>query len=107
MNQLMSVAQSGGPTSAVWAVTPFVDSPGNYPSGTYRFEWEREWRHVGDLRFGEEDPAFLMIPETLHAAARDFFENARTENLGPTYACPFLDPHWTRERIERALRSQG
>lgn len=106
LNELMAIARSGGPTGAVWAVTPFVDSPGNYPTGTYRFEWEREWRHVGDLAFGEDDPAFLMIPETLHDAAREFFDNARAETIGPSYACPFLDPHWTREMIEHAFRNR-
>lgn len=32
--------------SPIWRVAPFVDFPGDYGDRSYRFEWEREWRHV-------------------------------------------------------------
>jgi hypothetical protein len=40
----------------------------------YRFEWEREWRHVRDLNFTVQDVAFLIIPENLHQNARIFLK---------------------------------
>jgi hypothetical protein len=87
----------------IWKLTPFIDAPGDYPGGPYRFEWEREWRHVGELRFSEQDPAFLIIPEKLHARARRFFEDAVREHYGPGYFCPYIDPGWDRERIRDVL----
>jgi len=105
LGRLMAFAQSGDPAVAasMWTITPFVDAPGDYANGTYRFEWEREWRHVGDLSFSVTDPAFLVIPERLHGAARVFFGNARAENTGPCYECPFLDPRWDRDRISATM----
>jgi hypothetical protein len=91
------------PSSPVWEITPFVDLPGTYGKSKYLYEWEREWRHVGDLSFDETDPAFLIIPEDLHDAARDFFEAARFEHSGPSYVCPFIDPYWGEDKIEAAL----
>ena len=93
------------PSSPIWDVAPFVDLPGIYGKSKYLYEWEREWRHVGDLRFAETDPAFLIIPEALHVVARGFFESAKFENLGPSYACPFIDPYWGEDKIEVALES--
>jgi hypothetical protein len=43
---------------------------------------------------------FLIIPEQLHVKAKDFFENARVENIGPSYNCPFIDAHWTWGKTE-------
>ncbi|WP_411902743.1 hypothetical protein [Methylorubrum thiocyanatum] len=85
----------------VWRLTPFVDLPGRH--GSYYFEWEREWRHVGDLAFGPEDVAFILMPEEFHEAARCFFDEALREHTGPAYFCPFLDASWSRARCEQAL----
>jgi hypothetical protein len=90
-------------TNPVWAMTPFIDSTGDHPGGTYRFEWEREWRLVGNLNFTEQDVSFLIIPEKLHGAAREFFENALQENIGPAYFCPYIDVGWDIERIRTTL----
>lgn len=87
----------------VWRITPFIDIMGDYSSGSYRFEWEREWRHIGNVEFSEEDPAFLVIPEELHVQARSFFEDAYEEHTGPAYFCPYIDPQWTPEQIRYAL----
>ncbi|MGN8094766.1 hypothetical protein [Methylobacterium sp. 22177] len=86
----------------IWDLAPFVDLPGG--GGSYFFEWEREWRHVGDLRFSPEDVAFLVMPEEFHEAAWGFFEDARREHVGPAYFCPYLDASWPRERWLRELR---
>ena len=90
-----------------WRVAPFVDSPGDYPGGSYRFEWEREWRHVGDFRFEAAEVAFLIIPEADHQAARAFFEDAQEERLGPGYLCPYIDPYWSEGQVSAALSAEG
>jgi hypothetical protein len=84
-------------------VTPFIDAPGVYFHGSYFFEWEREWRKVGDFKFSTDDVAFLIIPEHQHQAAAAFFANARVENSGPAYDCPFIDAHWKRKKIKSLL----
>jgi len=60
------------PSQALWKLTPFIDQPGVYGSSQYRFEWEREWRHVGPLSFDTTDVAFLLLEESLHGQARSF-----------------------------------
>jgi hypothetical protein len=98
------IAAAGNDASSpIWEVTPFIDSPGAYPTGSYFFEWKREWRKVGDFNFAEKNVAFLIIPEHLHEAARAFFLAARKENLGPCYDCPFIDAHWKRKMIKPLL----
>lgn len=87
----------------IWEVTPFIDAPGAYSNGFYFFEWEREWRKLGDFIFAPDDVAFLIIPEHLHKAAKAFFKNAHDENLGPAYDCPFIDAHWKRKKIKPLL----
>jgi len=71
INDLMAKAHraSSPANEPIWQLTPFIDVPGDYPTGTYRFEWEREWRCVGDFKFAEDDVAFLVIPEELHVPA--------------------------------------
>lgn len=91
------------PEAPVWSLAPFIDLPGTYGRSTYLYEWEREWRHVGDLLFHETDAAFLIIPEELHEAARSFFEQAKDDHTGPSYECLFIDPYWSEARIKIAL----
>ncbi|WGM32571.1 abortive infection system antitoxin AbiGi family protein [Brevundimonas sp. NIBR11] len=87
------------PDAHIWTITPFVDVVG----GTYNFEWEREWRHVGDFSFTPADVAFLIIPQDSHQAARQFFEDAGAENVGPNYNCPFIDGRWNEAQIANHL----
>lgn len=87
----------------IWTVTPFIDSPGDYPNGAYRFEWEREWRHIGDLHFVQTDPSFLIIPEEFHERAHSFFRGVLEDNTGPAYFCPYIDPSWDMYTIRSAL----
>ncbi len=107
IRRLMSCA--GKDASAdIWKLTPFIDAPGDYPANgggakPRRFEWEREWRRVGDFRFAPHDVAFLLIPEEHHDDAHAFFVDAQRENLGPAYFCPYVDPLWDREKILHTL----
>ncbi|XXF80276.1 hypothetical protein P2318_11125 [Myxococcaceae bacterium GXIMD 01537] len=92
----------------VWNMTPFVDVQGDAPEApySYRFDWEREWRVPGLLRFTEYDVAVLFMPEEVHAVARDFFAWAARENQGPGYFCPVLDPGWPTQRMAEALAQE-
>ncbi|MEV6928419.1 hypothetical protein AB0M46_28575 [Dactylosporangium sp. NPDC051485] len=48
------------PADEIWTLTPFVD---RVAPGKYEFEWEREWRVVGGLRFTPSDLAFTLTPD--------------------------------------------
>ena len=99
------VAAGVDPDDPFWRLTPFIDNPGNYAGRPYRFEWEREWRVIGDMRFHQDDVAFLFLPEEDHDRARQFFVDAEFENTGPAYLCPYIDPRWELDRIQHALRN--
>ncbi|MFV8530371.1 hypothetical protein [Ralstonia pseudosolanacearum] len=96
-------AGKGKPEHPVWSITPMIDAPGSYGFSSYEYEWEREWRHIGGMRFEPEDVAFLFIPEGLHGIARHFFEDAYHHHTGPAYFCPFIDPFWSKDRVEEEL----
>lgn len=83
----------------IWQVTPFVDEPGEYGEAKYRFEWEREWRCVGDFDLEPADVAFLIIPEEKHEQARSFFADAEENQLGPDYPCPYIDAYWNEDEV--------
>src|ERR1700758_2934833 len=99
LKELMNAAKHDA-ANPIWTITPFVDAPGDYGKRKYFFEWEREWRKIGHYEFTVDEVEFLVIPEALHDAARSFFENAKTENLGPCYECPFIDPYWPLKKIK-------
>ena len=103
--QLMLAKRRDGidPDDPFWQLSPFIDNPGNYPTGEYRFEWEREWRVVGELEFEPEDVSFLFLPEADHARARQFFSDLKLAHTGPAYECACIDPRWDMERIQEAL----
>ncbi len=44
----------------MWSLTPFIDL---VMPGKYEWDWEREWRVQGDIRFTLEDVAFVITPE--------------------------------------------
>lgn len=73
-------------------LAPFIDIPGKYGTSIYHFEWEREWRIIGNLSFLPEDVEFLILPEDVHDAARALFHEAESDDYGPNYNCPYYDP---------------
>ena len=89
------------PQEPIWSTTPVVDIQGDHHNApySYRFDWEREWRVPGLLRFTEYDVAELFLPGEFHDTARDFFTWAVREKAGPGDFCPCLDPLWTSEQI--------
>jgi hypothetical protein len=60
--QTRSHARRGDPNDFLWHLTPFIDFPGEYDTGSFRFEWEREWRVLDSMTFGIRDVAFLSQP---------------------------------------------
>lgn len=82
----------GPARDAFLELAPFIDIPGEYENSTYRFEWEREWRVAGNLSFLPSDVEFLILPKEVHEAARDFFQDAQNNHVGPNYNCPYYDP---------------
>jgi hypothetical protein len=100
--ELMEASKNDA-NSPVWKLTRMIDEPGE----RYEFEWEREWRVIGDLAFETEDVSFLIIPERNHEAALGFFEDAEYNDVGPNYSCPFVDATWSRERVLQTLNASG
>ena len=93
----------------VWSILPFIDAPGIYNDREYRFEWEREWRHVGDFHFLSDDVVFIVMPESEHAITSNFLAdmNGPIEESGfPPYNCPYIDPMWDKKRILDALNGK-
>lgn len=91
--------EADNPGAPIWSITPFIDTVG----GSYNFEWEREWRHVGDFHFTSSDVAFLILPATSHEAARQFFTSAEEDDIGPNYPCALIDASWNQQQIASAL----
>lgn len=100
----MVEAGKNDPENPIWKIAPFIDLPGKYPTATYLFEWEREWRLPGPLTFDTDDVEFLIVPEELHSNARTFFADAQAENTGPSYFCPIIDARWNLKQVEAAFK---
>lgn len=58
--QLLALKSTKDFNQAIWNLTPFIDL---VMPGRYEWDWEREWRVRGDLRFLIEDIAFVITPE--------------------------------------------
>lgn len=54
---------SGDLNNTFWDVAPFIDVVGDFPSGPYKFQWEREWRLNCNMKFDIEDIALIIAPE--------------------------------------------
>jgi hypothetical protein len=93
------VSEGVDPADPFWRLTPLID----HPKEGGLFEWEREWRVMGEMPFDINDVAFLFLPATERPVADQFFRDVAEENRGPSYLCPYLDPTWERPRIRKAL----
>lgn len=102
MYELMKHGKSD-PHHPIWRATPMIDAMGEFGTSSYRFEWEREWRGLGDFHFKSIDAAFLILPDHLHEKAKLFFQQAEEDNRGPGYTCPLIDAKWGHNRIKKAL----
>lgn len=93
------VRRGVNPVDPFWRLTPFID----HPQDVGPFEWEREWRVVGEMRFDVSEVAFLFLPKADHDLADQFFSDVAEQNIGPSYRCPYLDPTWKLRDIQDAL----
>jgi hypothetical protein len=76
-------------------IAPFVDWMGTWPKTGKKkeFWWEREWRHLGDLKFDLDDVAVVLCP----ASDKEGLATV-TESQGGRRV-PVIDPVWGLERI--------
>jgi hypothetical protein len=78
-------------------VFPFVEPLGKFERGPREFSWEREWRRVRTLHFGEHSAIFLcpedeieeFVPPREGEATSEWDRRNRR----------FVDPRWGLERI--------
>ena len=96
------------PDDPIWKLAPFVDRPGWYQGfcgdRKYFFEWEREWRHVGDLSFQDTDLSFLVLPEDEHLKLRMYLsEESRGIDLSSYSSIPFVCLNWEKSKIQDTL----
>lgn len=91
---LMALADENSATadSPFWHLAPMIELVTNGRTQRRDFDWEREWRVPRVLAFESQNVSFLIIPEHKHERAREFFNEAEAEHLGPNYTCQFIDP---------------
>lgn len=77
---------------AFHSVAPLIDLPGDYGGIPRRFEWEREWRWVGQVPFAVHEVRFVLAPEAHHQAL-----------AGRWPGLPLVDSVWTRDGIEAVI----
>lgn len=89
----------------IFEITPFLETMGEGKTFRKDFHWEREWRHVGDVRFVPTDIVAVLAPEATHGALRQRFnELAAPWSRTPR---PFLDPQWSSDRCVTHLAAGG
>ncbi|GAA4237633.1 hypothetical protein GCM10022254_50270 [Actinomadura meridiana] len=98
--QTVRQAMCGGvdPEDPLWKLTPFIDKTGAWDGGRYEFEWEREWRVLGDLEFFVGDVEFLIIPEVQQASMQAWWDRNFGEMMPPV-----IDITWEMGRLQAAL----
>lgn len=88
--------------SQVARIAPFIEQMGKPCAVRKEFWWEREWRHVGNLRIPWQQLVAVFIPESDQEAA---FQAELNEELGEETREQFpdtlrmLDPRWGLERM--------
>ncbi|MDL4815982.1 abortive infection system antitoxin AbiGi family protein [Actinomadura opuntiae] len=100
IQKVVGQAMVGGinPADPIWKLTPFIDKPGSGSWGRYEFEWEREWRVLGDLEFRVGNIEFLIIPEEDQPWLRERWAANFWESMPPV-----IDITWEMGRLQAAL----
>jgi Putative abortive phage resistance protein AbiGi, antitoxin len=85
-------------------LTPYID----FLNENRSFEWEREWRVVGDLEFVPKDVQYLFMPGEKHSDARRFLDKRYKDGEGPDLShAPMIDPYWSDEEVQAVLGMTG
>jgi hypothetical protein len=94
------------PQDPIWALTPFIDYPRTEPdpasTARYDWRWEREWRVRGDVTFAGRHVAAVFAPAGEHSSTATFWIDRILGGNG--WLPPLLDPSWSHEQQEQALR---
>lgn len=88
--------QPPDPDHILWKLTPFIDYPGIYGQREYKWEWEREWRKLGNLSFEPDDVRLVFAPESYHDTVRERWLAV----TGIARAPVLMDPHWPLPLIQ-------
>jgi hypothetical protein len=67
----------------IWTLTAFIDVPGDYAGGPYRFEWEREWRHVESFNSTRPMSRSWFSPKDCTKTLDTFFGTTNSQALDP------------------------
>jgi len=85
----------GGPNweqDKIYDLTPYIDHVGTFNGVRHEFEWEREWRVRGGLKFAvSTDVPFVFAPEETH----------QDERIGQIPL--LLDAQWSFDRLQESL----
>lgn len=76
-------------------IAPFVDWMGTWPTTGKKkeFWWEREWRHLGDMKYQLDDVAVVLCPISDRESLATVTESPCGRRV------PVIDPDWGLERI--------
>lgn len=84
----------------VLLLTPFIEQMGPTKGSRKEFWWEREWRHVGHLRFEPKHIVVAFAPEDQHASLKARLRKTTDDDYD---FLTFVDVNWGLERIIGAL----
>ncbi|KRF36654.1 hypothetical protein ASG94_04295 [Nocardioides sp. Soil805] len=87
---------------ALWQVTPFIDYPGVYRDREFKWEWEREWPVLGNLRFESEAVPFVFAPQSDH----DDVRRRWSQMLSPSPLPVLLDAKWPLPLIQEVAERE-
>ncbi len=98
VNDAFAIWEMKGKAKKVTRLLPFV----NIMSETYDFTWEREWRLLGDLTFGDNDIVAVILPDNGQASE----DEKSIKEIAAYKGIPVLSPEWTHEQIVAELSIQ-
>lgn len=91
--------------SDIAQIAPFVDVMGYLGPGKRKeFWWEREWRHLGSLRFEYEEIALGLCPEDRIEEFERYMRRLASRRRVPTAeTIRWMDPRWGMEKMIAVL----
>ena len=86
----------------LWQITPFIDYPGVYGDHEFKWQWEREWRVLGNLRFEPQALPFVFAPQSDHSEVRRRWDQV----LSPAQVPVLLDAKWPLPLIQEVAERE-